>query len=140
MDAQRAWTDIRAYMAAVYFVLATACVSSSVLAANSGMSVLDLNVEQALLAEDWIKVAELLREVDTTSASPVLRLIKGHACLALNRNNASLELFASMLKDTDSQAWQVWTDEFASRHSQHAIASNYEGRRAGSPRTMGIGG
>ena len=127
MDAQRAWTDIRAYMAAVYFVLATACVSSSVLAANSGMSVLDLNVEQALLAEDWIKVAELLREVDTTSASPVLRLIKGHACLALNRNNASLELFASMLKDTDSQAWQVWTDEFASRHSQHAIAWYFKG-------------
>ena len=51
--------------------------------------IVDKKVEDAILVEDWKKVADKLGAVDPETPSPILRLIKGHACLALNRNNES---------------------------------------------------
>ncbi len=78
-------------------------------------------VANALLAEDWKLVAELLTD-DTCKASPVARLIKGHACLALNRNNESLCLFLSASSEADLRVWEAWTASFAAGQARSANA------------------
>ena len=55
----------------------------------------NVSITKAVLSQDWQGVAELLRSVSTQTESPVLRLLKAHACLNLNRNNESLCLFLS---------------------------------------------
>ena len=85
------------------------------------------DVARASLAQQWEQVAELLCHVDKKAPSPVPRMIMGHACLALNRNNESLELFASALNDADRRAWKAWADDFAQSHSRSAIAWYFKG-------------
>src|SRR6185503_5193335 len=84
-------------------------------------------VEKALLGEDWSKVVELLAKVDGSTVSPVLRLIKGHACLALNRNNQAIELFASSANDHDRQEWRTWSQMIAEKYPKQAIALYLKG-------------
>lgn len=83
--------------------------------------------EAALLQEDWAEVIELLDNVTPETPSPVKRLLRGHACLATNRNNESLELFASALNDADRDAWQLWADAFQNEHPDNAIAWYFKG-------------
>lgn len=90
-------------------------------------TVLPDDVKKALLSEDWQRVADLLDNVVPNTPSPVLRLIKGHACLALNRNNESLALFASTLNDRSREQWQTWANDFVSRHGNIAIAWYFQG-------------
>jgi tetratricopeptide (TPR) repeat protein len=84
--------------------------------------VLAPDVEKAVLAEDWTKVAGELESVNPASGSAVLRMLKGHACLALNRNNESLGLFASVLRDNGVDAWRAWADDFGNeqRYAERA--------------------
>jgi len=84
-------------------------------------------VEQALLAEDWRQVADLLAGVTPKTPSPVLRLLKGHACLAVNRNNESLCLFLSIAADDERQQWLQWADAFAQKNSQKPAAHYFRG-------------
>jgi hypothetical protein len=42
-------------------------------------------VVKAILNENWKEVVQFLPGVETNGASASLRLIKGHACLALNQ-------------------------------------------------------
>ena len=83
-------------------------------------------VEQAVLAEDWAKAAALLVSVNAQTPSPVLRLIKGHATLALNKNNESLCLFLSASRD-DLAEWEKWTEKFVERNPQNIIAHYFRG-------------
>jgi tetratricopeptide (TPR) repeat protein len=71
-------------------------------------------VVKAVLAEDWKQVADLLSD-DICNKSPVARLIRGHACLALNRNNESLCLFLRTKAVDDLQQWLLWTGDLAAR-------------------------
>lgn len=87
----------------------------------------DSRLEKALLSEDWKKVADLLGSVDTETPSPALRLIKGHACLALNRNNESLCLFLSVSTDEERKEWEKWTHDFANKNQKSAIAYYFKG-------------
>lgn len=87
----------------------------------------DEKLEQALLAGDWPQVAGLLAPVDERSPSPVLRFVKGHACLALNRNNESLCLFQSVSTDTQRLEWEAWTRDFLARHPDAAVARYLHG-------------
>ena len=90
--------------------------------------IVDQEVVQALLAENWGIVAEgLLGSVDTQTASPVHRLLKGHACLALNRNNESLCLFLSVTSDDNVNEWEEWTQAFAKKNPESAIACYFRG-------------
>jgi tetratricopeptide (TPR) repeat protein len=77
-------------------------------------------VEAALLKEDWAKVAELLPD-GVCSDSPVARMIKGHACLALNRNNESLGYFVSAGLSEDRAIWQAYAKGLKRRNSKSII-------------------
>lgn len=103
------------------------CSITETYAEEPAKPILPLGVERAVLAEDWAKVTELLSAFDPVSPSPVLRLIKGHACLALNRNNESLDLFASTLDDESRNKWQTWADQFVNEHGDNAIAWYFQG-------------
>src|SRR5207244_3770458 len=72
-------------------------------------------VEASLLAEDWPRVSDLIAEF-TSQMPAVQRLILGHACLALNRNNESVTLFLESDAPADRQAWERWTATFAQTH------------------------
>lgn len=85
---------------------------SSVVNAQSAQEVND-EVKDAILTEDWTKVASLLSTVDTQTTSSVHRLIKGHACLALNQNNESLCLFLSATSEDELKIWLEWAQQFA---------------------------
>jgi tetratricopeptide (TPR) repeat protein len=82
-------------------------------------------VVKALLAENWQQVADLLPD-EICNKSPVARLIKGHACLALNRNNESLCLFLRTKKAEDLQQWFSWTSELGKRN-QGGVANYLQG-------------
>lgn len=106
----------------VFFVI-TMLTMTSPLIAVAGDETVTIYVQNAVLAEDWRKVADLLSNVDASNLSPTLRILKGHACLALNRNNESLALFASALNDSDRKAWRTWADKLASNQSEKGTAS-----------------
>ena len=88
---------------------------------------IDKAVETALLAEDWASVASQLPSETTATQSVVVRLIRGHACLASNRNNDSVHL----LKDTgiaaDYEKWLAWANKFESIHPTSPLASYFKG-------------
>ncbi len=84
-------------------------------------------VERALLAEDWNQVFSLLKEVTPATPSPVLRLIKGHADLALNRNNESYCLFFNATSKTDINKWLEWATGFENKHENVAISHYLKG-------------
>ena len=79
-------------------------------------------VEDALVWQEWNKVGEILKSVDTKTDSPVLRLIKGHADLAVNKNNESLCLFLSVISEEELKQWDKWTENFLKRHPESAVA------------------
>jgi Tfp pilus assembly protein PilF len=93
-------------------------------AANSDVSP---EVERAVLAEDWKTVVQLVPDAGSNSISPTLRLIKGHACLALNRNDESLCLFLSVVSNVDMAEYQTWTTSFATHNEESAIAHYFKG-------------
>jgi len=84
-------------------------------------------VEKALLVENWSQVADLLKAVTPKTPSPVLRLLKGHACLALNRNNEALCLFLSIATDGERREWYQWSDSFAQNHPPNPVSHYFRG-------------
>ena len=90
-------------------------------AASPGPPVRMAEVERAVLAENWKEVLRLLDGVDSRTPDPVLRLIKGHACLALNDNNRSYRLFLSVGGSVDLETYQQWVDGLLREHPGHAM-------------------
>lgn len=84
-------------------------------------------IKNAILAEDWNTVADLCGPNEQLESSPVLRAIKGHACLALNRNNESLLLFLSVNNNKDSKTWEEWTRKFVEDHEENHVAHYFKG-------------
>lgn len=97
----------------------------------SAQSVSMADVDKAVLVEEWKTLADdLLKTIDndpTKDSNPVLRLIKGHACLALNRNNESVGLFLSVVAGDDLQKCRRWADEFHQNHPDEPIARYFKG-------------
>lgn len=85
-------------------------------------------LEEALVKEDWTRALALLDSVTADTPSPVLRLIKGEAALARNRNDESLCLFMSVMDSDSSQAaealraWTAWTERFGAAHPGNPTA------------------
>ena len=73
---------------------------------------IDEQLKKAVLAEKWIEVTVLLDSVNAHTQSQVLRMIKGHACLALNRNNESHRLFLSVSSSEEIKRWEAWAKNF----------------------------
>jgi tetratricopeptide (TPR) repeat protein len=79
-------------------------------------------VVTALLAEDWERLAgPLLADVNVSTDSPILRMIKGHVCLAMNRNNESLCLFRSAASPADLSDWHKYTEALLAKHSKNPV-------------------
>jgi tetratricopeptide (TPR) repeat protein len=113
----------RNLMVLTVIVLAVLCVKGNA----QSVFRLDQKVEKAVLEEDWTKVTDILGPDDSLKAPAVARLIKGHACLALNRNNESLCLFLSVTSESDLKKWKSWTQKFVKQNPQSAIAYYFEG-------------
>ena len=90
--------------------------------AKPSMAALDPQLEKAILAQDWEKVIRLLPKEAEPNLPVSLRLIKGHADLATNRNNESHCLFLRVRSERELQEWREWTEAFLRRHPGHAIA------------------
>jgi hypothetical protein len=84
-------------------------------------------LEKAILAENWEKVIRLLPTEAEPNLPAVSRLIKGHACLALNRNNESLRLFARRTSKDDLAKWDEWTTDLRNRHPDNPISGYLRG-------------
>ncbi len=120
-------TVFRSSMLVLLFLVALFIFNLKISNAQSTL-IVSKEVEGAVLAEDWAKVAKLLDDVKAETPEPVLRLIKGHADLALNRNNESLCMFISVASsDNDLQEWDKWTRDFAGRNPKSIIAYYFRG-------------
>ena len=84
-------------------------------------------IEAEILSEDWKKIVETIVTVDDRLLSPEFRLIKGHACLAMNRNNESLCLFLSASSDDNLRKWRQWTEDFEDKYPSSGIAHYLRG-------------
>jgi tetratricopeptide (TPR) repeat protein len=99
-------------------------------AAADSVAVLDPQLEKAVLAENWEAVIRLLpNEAEPNLAAP-LRLIKGHACLATNRNKESLCLFLRASSAADLRQWEEWSEGFAARNPARPISHYFAGDAA----------
>ena len=85
------------------------------------------NLENAILAEQWNRVIQWLRFVDSSTESPVLRMVKGHAYLVKNLNNDSLCYFLSVTSNRDLKKWGEWTGEFLAKNNDNVIAHYFRG-------------
>ncbi|MBC8490725.1 MAG: tetratricopeptide repeat protein, partial [Bacteroidetes bacterium] len=85
------------------------------------------NIENALVNDGWEEVLNLLNFVKVQSSSSVLKIIKGHSCLALNRNNESLCLFSSVSLESDFKKWDEWTERFLIQYFDSPISYYFRG-------------
>jgi len=79
-------------------------------------------IQNYLLQQDWQEVASILEPVDLENNSTVLRLIKGHAFLATNRNNESMCIFLNITSTTQLRTWDKWTEDFLVSHPRSLVA------------------
>lgn len=90
-------------------------------------SIVDPDIENALLVQDWRAAKDKCGPIENMAARPVLAGIKGHACLMLNQNNESLALFLSMATRSDLESWRDWTDGFAQKNAWSCVAHYLKG-------------
>jgi hypothetical protein len=97
--------------------------------ANSGAEVavvaapaLDSAVVTHLMRENWSGVRTSLAASEAALVNPVARLLLGHACLALNRNDESFLLFYYSSPAPDLEAWTDWTTGLARKHPGSPVA------------------
>ena len=86
-----------------------------------------LETESALLSGDWDTVAQLLDGIDEQSPSSVKRLIKGHACLALNRHDEAVTLIAKTSARGNLKSYHEWATELVGRNNANALAHYFAG-------------
>lgn len=93
----------------------------------------EAEVTQALLAQRWDRVADLTQAVGPDDPSIELRLARGHALFALDKDNESYCLIQSV-KDTDRSGeiemlkrWESWTGRLAAEHPGSAVAHHLAG-------------
>lgn len=107
-----------------------AFVLAAILAVQSGfageIAPVGGELESAILAEDWDGVLNVLDSREDAELDAAGRFIKGHACLAVNRNNESLCMFLNATKD-DLEAWKEWTSGWAMANAGSAIANYFLG-------------
>ena len=83
-------------------------------------------VENAVITENWVKLADLLTDIKPETPSPILRLIKAHACLATNSNNESVQLFYGVTFG-DLEEWEKWCKNTATVTGNQALKNYFLG-------------
>ena len=93
-------------------------------------------------SQAWQRVVATSTSVAAWRNDPVLRAIVGHAKLALNENNESLQLLASLAPEPAKTAWAQWTTSFASAHldsiTAQYLAGDASARAGDRPRAFRI--
>jgi tetratricopeptide (TPR) repeat protein len=95
-------------------------------------AVLQADTGVGTLRENWEPVVRLLKPVTVQTPDAVYRLIKAHACLAVNENNEAVCLFLSV-SEKDRQRWYEWVNGangiagFVARYPKNSIAYYYSG-------------
>ncbi len=115
---------IYASMAIILFAILVAHPATVRAAGDLGTS---RDLESALLLENWQQVINLIDAAKEQPFGPVLRLLKGHACLASNQNNQSMRLFLSVYQPKDLKAWQAWASQFVGQHGDKAVTYYFLG-------------
>lgn len=80
-----------------------------------------LPVKDALLAQDWRRVSALVgsaRPSDTVTQ----QFLRGHAALALNRNDESTRNFLGVSNAEAVAEWEKWTVQFLQRNPNSSLA------------------
>ena len=77
---------------------------------------------QALLEGNWSEVLAVLEKSDVKDTDVPCRMVAAHACLATNRNNASMLMFLSAKEDKDIELWSEWTKSLLQSNPQNPIA------------------
>lgn len=112
--------------AATFFRVLPAVTVTALLVVNGAFgqvrSEVSDDLQKALLTENWQVVRTLAGSNDKLKNAPILRAIKGHACLALNDNDTSLQLFLSLAGKRDRQAWRTWALDFAKKKENESYA------------------
>jgi tetratricopeptide (TPR) repeat protein/uncharacterized membrane protein YgcG len=85
---------------------------------GGGSSSSNLSLDPLILAEDWTALAD-------HPAAPTP--LQAHALRALNRNNESLHRFLIGSSPEGLQDWLRWTDDFAARRGDLALAHYFKG-------------
>ena len=96
-------------------------------AADAGAAALLGEFGKAALAGDWKAIAGKTINLEEMEQSPVLRALKGHAALALNKNNEAFSLFLSLESDKDKQAWKAWAGDLAAANPDNHVALYLKG-------------
>jgi hypothetical protein len=95
--------------------------------APADVAAISPELEKAILAEDWKGALKILDAKKVEELSPVERFIKGHACLAVNRNNESVACFRDSGEPKPIKEWESWTNGFAVAHNDSAVATYLHG-------------
>lgn len=127
-SANRPWRSVHAPLALCFVAGCALCCAAAPPA--TARHDLRQKAQQAALAQQWNQVLEILRAIDEQSDDPVVRLIKAHACLAVNRNNESVCLFLSVLRREDLEAYHGWASILASNHPRSRVAYYFLGDSA----------
>jgi tetratricopeptide (TPR) repeat protein len=83
--------------------------------------------EKTILAADWKRIEAMCGPPESLEADPVRRMIKGHACLATNQNNPSLNLFLSVATEDEREEWFHWAWRFERKNPHVPVASYFLG-------------
>jgi tetratricopeptide (TPR) repeat protein len=82
---------------------------------------------RALLSAHWEEVADFGPSDPQAARSAPFRAVKAHAYLALNRNDESMALLATLANDADRAAWMQWASDLADRNPSNHVAQYLKG-------------
>jgi tetratricopeptide (TPR) repeat protein len=112
-------STLRGVFAAFLMLLGASCGTKD--------AVLSGSQQRALLDEKWSEVAQFGGASTDQPVGVVLTALRGHALLALNRNDESLAAFVAISNEAALREWRGWADTFARVHPSSHVAQYLRG-------------
>lgn len=86
------------------------------------------DIERAVINEQWSEVMKQCAHAPVPAQdAAVPRLVHAHACVATNRNNQAVVLFASIHSAAQREVWEHWTASLVDRHPEARVAHYLRG-------------
>jgi len=80
-------------------------------------------IESLLLKSEWDSLYELIhKSPESLSNDPIIRMINGHTCLAINKNNESIYYFLETQVDSLLNEWFNYTKSLTVSNPKNAVA------------------